>query len=248
MLKKTLKYTLLPFFFTITFLWFTGCGKEEANTKNHLPKAEFEVNTDQGEEDNYRGNVNTVFHFDAGMVKDVEDPTELLEVRWDFTNNGVYDTEYSTDKTAIYQYTETGLYFPVLKVKDTKGMVDSIKKIIVVVRDLANQPPDKPKYISPLDWQKWIGPAHVFKWSCTDHEHDTLIFDLWLGTRKSDLTLFKEEIKTTKSQENGKTVYSATIPGLKYDQDYFWKIYARDNAGNYTPGDIWKFTTGQPTE
>lgn len=249
MLKKTFKYTL-PFLYAITFLFSTGCTKDETNKKNHLPIPAFEVSTELDDEDEntYRGDVNTIFRFDAGMVKDKEDPTELLEVKWDFTNNGVYDTEYSTDKTAIYQYTETGLYFPVLKVRDTKGMYDSIKKMIVVVNDLNNQPPDKPEYISPLDWAKWIGPDHVFKWSCSDVDDDDLIFDLWLGTRKSNIALHIEAIATTKTFENGKTVYSATIPGMEFSQDYFWRIYARDNNGNYTPGDIWKFTTGQAPE
>ena len=247
MFKKTLKYTLLPFFYTLTFLFFTGCAKDETNKKNHLPKAAFEVKADLGDEEAYRGTLNTVFHFDASMVKDEEDPTELLEVTWDFTNDGVYNTEYSTDKTTTYQYTETGLYFPVLKVRDTKGMVDSIKKMLVVVQDLDNQPPDKPVYISPLDWQKWIDPTNVFKWSGTDPENDELIFDLWLGTRKSNLTLKVSDIDTFETINN-KKIFITTVPGLEHNQDYFWKIYARDAAGNYTPGDIWKFTTSQAPE
>ena len=236
MLKQTLKYTLLPFFYSLTFLLFTGCGKEETNTMNHLPVADFVV-------DAYRGDVNTVFNFDAGMVSDVEDPVELLEIRWNFTNSGEYDTEYDTIKTASHQYAQTGLYFPLLKVRDTKGMIDSTTKMVVVVHNLDNQPPNKPRYITPVDWQNWIDPAHVFKWSCTDPESDTLSFDFWLGTRETNLVLWSENIVTTEAIENGKVVYSTTLSGLKFNRDYYWQVYAHDPNGNYTPGDIWKFTT-----
>lgn len=236
MLKLILKHALLPFSYTMMFLCIAGCVKDEGNSLNHLPVAKFEV-------DSYRGDVNTVFYFDAGMVSDEEDPVEQLEIRWDWTNNGVYDTEYSTTKTATHQYTQAGQYFPLLKVRDTKGMVDSITKMVVVVRDLDNQPPNKPKYISPDDWQTWIDPTHIFKWSCTDPDDDELMFDVWLGTRATRLTLFSKDIETNKIIENGKATYTATFKNLALNQDYFWRIYAHDEAGNYTGGDIWKFTT-----
>ena len=241
MLKQTLKYTFLPLLYTLTFLLFTGCGKEETNTMNHLPVAEFEV-------DSYRGDINTVFHFNASMVSDEEDAAELLEIKWNFTNRGAYDTEYDTIKTITHQYSEAGLYFPLLKVRDTKGMVDSIRKMVVVVHDLDNQPPNKPRYITPTDWQVWTDPTQAFKWSCTDPESDTLSFDFWLGTRENNLFLLVRNIETTEAMENGKVVYSATIEDLLFNQDYYWQIYAHDPAGNYTPGDIWKFTTSPPKE
>ena len=230
MLKHKFKYTLLPFFYTITLLFFASCGKEETNTKNHLPVATFEANT-------YRGDVNTVFQFDASMVRDEEDPVELLEIKWNWSNDANYDTEYSTTKTASHQYSEIGLYFPTVKVRDTKGMIDSLKKMVVVVLDLNNQPPDKPQYISPEDWSKYIQPTNVFKWSCTDPESDSLTFDLWLGERETILLPVKRNIST----------FETTLEDiLEYKKGYFWQIYARDVAGNYTAGDIWRFTTAEP--
>lgn len=239
MLKQKFKYTLILFFFALTFIIFTGCGKEEKNTMNHLPVPIFEVDT-------YRGDVNTVFHFDATMVSDEEDPVEVLEIRWNWTDRNGYDTEFSTTKTATHQYAETGLYFPVLQVRDTKGMVDSIKRMVVVVRDLNNQPPNKPRYISPTDWQIYTDPTHIFKWSCTDPENDELKFDIWMGARETSLWPWSINIETTEAIENGKVVYSATLQGMQFNQDYYWQVYAHDTAGNYTQGDIWKFTTRPP--
>lgn len=236
MFKKALKYTPLPFFFILTLLLYTGCVKEETNSQNHLPKATYEVDT-------YRGDVSTVFQFDASMVSDEEDAVELLEIRWDWNNNGVYDTEYSTTKMITHQYTEAGLYFPLLKVRDTKGMIDSIKKMVVVVFDIENLPPRNPNYISPVNWQEYTAPKHVFKWTCTDPDDEELSFDFWLGSRASNLSLLIENIETEETIANNKVVYSATIPGLQFNQDYYWQIYAHDAAGNYTAGEIWKFTT-----
>lgn len=228
MLKHIFKFSLLPFFCALTFIFFASCGKEETNTKNHLPVAAFEVDT-------YRGDVNTVFQFDGTMVSDEEDAVDLLEVKWSWVNGVVYNTEYSTTKTASHQYSEIGLYFPVMKVRDTKGMVDSIKKMVVVVLDLNNQPPNKPQYIAPEEWGKYVQPTNVFKWSCTDPENDSLTFDLWLGDRETNLLPVKRNISTLET----------TLDILEYNKSYFWQIYARDVAGNYTAGDIWFFTTAE---
>jgi len=44
------------------------------------------------------GQIGTVFSFDASSSTDPEDATELLEVRWDWENDGIWDTEYRTIK------------------------------------------------------------------------------------------------------------------------------------------------------
>ncbi len=235
MLKQTFKYLQVSTFFILTLFLFAQCKKDETNSKNHLPVAAYEVNT-------YRGDVNTVFQFDGSMVSDEEDPVEQLEIRWGWQNNGTYNTEYSTTKTITHQYSQSGLYFPVLKVRDTKGMVDSIKKMVVVVLDLNNQPPNDPINISPPDWQSWMDPSVIFKWKCTDPEGDDLTFDLWLGETETTIKSVQTGVTNFEIVNNIK-VYSTTITGLKLNQTYFWRVYARDPAGNYTPGHIWRFST-----
>lgn len=241
MLKQTFKYLQVPIFFMLTLFLFSQCKKDETNSKNHLPVAKFKVVTDMGNIDTCRGDVNTFFRFDASMVSDVEDPPELLEVCWDLTNSGNYSL-YDTAKTITHQYTQSGLYFPVLKVKDTKGMVDSIKKMVVVVLDLSNQPPNDPINISPPDWQSWMEPSVIFKWKCTDPEGDDLTFDLWLGETETTIKSVQTGITNFEITNNIK-VYSATVTGLKLNQTYFWRVFARDLAGNYTPGHTWRFST-----
>ncbi len=48
------------------------------------------------------GSVLTDFHFDASGCSDDQDPPEVLQVRWDWTADGVWDTEWTSQKTAIH--------------------------------------------------------------------------------------------------------------------------------------------------
>lgn len=216
-------------------LVFSSCIKEENNTFNYLPEARYTVNPS-------RGDSNTQFFFDASGVTDAEDPVSSLEICWDWDNDGVYDTEFTTEKTSIHQYNSTGVYFPLMLVRDTKGMKDSIRHMIVVVSDLSNQPPSMPSYITPPNWQSWMEPEVIFKWTCSDPENDEITFDLWTG--RSAEAMFPAATGITEfSMENGQKVYQTTRAGFELKKTYYWQIYAKDVAGNYTAGPVWRFTT-----
>jgi hypothetical protein len=47
-----------------------------------------------------------VFNFDASGVLDGEDPAASLQVRWDFDDDGAWDTVYSTTKAASWDYAQ----------------------------------------------------------------------------------------------------------------------------------------------
>lgn len=216
-------------------LVFSSCIKEENNTFNYLPEARYTVNPS-------RGDSNTQFFFDASGVSDAEDPVSSLEICWDWDNDGVYDTEFTTEKTSIHQYNSTGVYFPLMLVRDTKGMKDSIRHMIVVVSDLSNQPPSMPSYITPPNWQSWMEPEVIFKWTCSDPENDEITFDLYTG--RSAEAMFPAATGITEfSMENGQKVYQTTRAGFELKKTYYWQIYAKDVAGNYTAGPVWRFTT-----
>ncbi|MBW6490556.1 MAG: hypothetical protein K0B15_05100 [Lentimicrobium sp.] len=220
----------------ISFLIMTGCNKDEHNTENHLPVAAFEV-------DAYRGDVNTVFQFDGSKVSDFEDSDESLEIRWDWNNDGIYDTEFSTVKIVAYQYSQTGLYFPLLQVRDSKGMADSIRKMVVVVNDINNQTPEVPYVVFPEDWQVWIDTTIYFKWKCAgDPENDPLTFDIWIGNSEDNLQP-EDNITVNTEIFNNEQVYVTHLSGFDYETTYFWQIYVKDPNGNYTPGPVWRFKT-----
>ena len=61
-------------------------------TCNTAPTAAFSVSPGSG-------TTSTVFTFDASSSSDTEDPTSALSFRWDWENNGIYDTPWSTSAT-----------------------------------------------------------------------------------------------------------------------------------------------------
>ena len=68
------------------------------------------------------GNLTTEFYFDAGAVRDDEDFYNVLEVRYDFDSDGVYDTDYSMTKTASHFYGVAGDFTITMQVKDSGGL------------------------------------------------------------------------------------------------------------------------------
>jgi|GEM_PF-668606 len=229
---RTLRFTAI---ILAGFLVSPSCTKESPNTENHLPKAKFTLTPD-------RGAITTVFNFNADSVSDFEDPSSLLEVRWDWNHDKIFDTEFTTEKSATHAYNAVGVYFPLMEVRDTKGMTDTVKNLVVVVSDTNNRPPDEPIYITPPEWQTWMDQTIIFKWTCNDFDNDPVQFDIWIGTSREFLSIWQGGI-TDFNLVDGVKQFEITLAGFKFNCDYYWQIGARDPAGNYTMGKIWKFTT-----
>lgn len=222
-------------FILAAIIIFSGCGKDDDNTKNHVPKAVFSFTPQRAE-------ANVPIQFDASSVSDIEDESGSLEVQWSWTGNNVF-TPYSTGKTAVYNYTEEGIYFPELVVKDTKGMTDTTYAMVVIVYDTTNKPPSIPLLVSPPEWESWMEPTIIFKWkSGIDPEGDSLSFDLWIGKSLSTMKLHRPDIDYY-TMIAGEKVYETTETGFQFEQDYYWQVAAKDPNGNYTLGHTWKFTT-----
>jgi uncharacterized protein (TIGR02145 family) len=92
---------------------------------NTAPIASFTV-------DPASGTTDTVFDVDASASTDNEDPTSVLQVRWDWENDGTYDTGWTTTKTASHQYSTAGTKTIKLEVKDTGGLTDTETKQVTI--------------------------------------------------------------------------------------------------------------------
>jgi PKD repeat protein len=96
----------------------TGCGNKKTTAPvGDSPAASFTV-------DPTSGTTSTVFEFDASGSTDAEDPVSALQVRWDWENDGTWDTDYSTTKTANHVYATAGTKTVKLEVRDTSGLTD----------------------------------------------------------------------------------------------------------------------------
>ncbi|MFQ6013555.1 MAG: fibronectin type III domain-containing protein, partial [Thermoplasmata archaeon] len=78
------------------------------------------------------GNSATTFMADASSSLDAEDPPEALEFRWDWEDDGTWDTMWTDQPTAGHQYASPGIYTIRLGVKDLGGLTDEATRQVVV--------------------------------------------------------------------------------------------------------------------
>ena len=92
---------------------------------NTPPKADFTITPSVG-------TVETLFLFDASISSDLEDQVEELQVRWDWDNDDVWDTDYTTEKTATRKFAQPGTYIVKVQVKDTGGLIAQKARLVTV--------------------------------------------------------------------------------------------------------------------
>lgn len=122
---KSLKKELISLcIIAVLSLLFYSC-KDNNGSDDDTPIAIFTVTPESG-------NLSTIFAFDASGCTDNNDNTTLLQIRWDWENDGTWDTEFSNTKTANHQFTEAGTYTVNMEVKNTKNKTDSFSLDIIV--------------------------------------------------------------------------------------------------------------------
>ena len=82
-----------------------------------------------------RGNVNTNYFFRSLYHStDIEDFAHELKARWDFDNDGIWDTDFSKDYNEFFhKYPSAGTYFSRVEVMDKEGLtgISVVKQVIV---------------------------------------------------------------------------------------------------------------------
>jgi len=87
------------------------------NPGNTRPNAVFSITPASG-------SIDTVFVLDASGSFDAEDPATSLEARWDWQNDGTWDTEFSSDLITEHQYISAGVKTVKVRVRDSGGLSD----------------------------------------------------------------------------------------------------------------------------
>ncbi|RLD79504.1 MAG: hypothetical protein DRJ15_09260 [Bacteroidetes bacterium] len=205
----------------------TSCKKDEGDDTpvNNAPVASFTV--DPGS-----GNTQTAFNLDASGSTDQETPANELLVRWDGNDDGTWETEFTTVKTATVTYDTEGTYTIRLQVKDGGGLTSATTQQVTVTAN-GNEAPDAPANPNPEDGGTDIIIIVQLQWTGSDPEADPLTFDVYFGTSQ-DPPLVSE----------GKTENSYDPGTLAYETTYYWKITAHDDHDNSSTGPLWSFTTG----
>jgi len=76
--------------------------------------------------------VATIFLFNAAGSSDLYTPQDELQYRWDWQNDGTWDTPFMTDSTFYYKYANTGIYRVMLEVKNNFSITDTTSRKIYV--------------------------------------------------------------------------------------------------------------------
>jgi len=85
---------------------------------NLPPTARFTVDPATG------GTTNDQFRLDASASTDAQDPLGALRFRWDFQDDGIWDTPWSTTPVVTKRYPTPGRYSARLQLRDTLGLLD----------------------------------------------------------------------------------------------------------------------------
>jgi len=78
------------------------------------------------------GNTRTAYSFDASSCYDQVDAGQELKVRWDWEGDGVWDTDWTTTKTANHKYDQSGVYNVSVEVMNSFGITDVYRIQITV--------------------------------------------------------------------------------------------------------------------
>ncbi len=101
------------------------CVKDDSPVINTAPTASFDISPPSGP-------TTTNFILDASSCSDLQDPIGNLQVQWDWTNDGAWDTDYTTTKSTTHQYSTAGAYTVKLRVKDTGELTNTTTKQVIV--------------------------------------------------------------------------------------------------------------------
>jgi PKD repeat protein len=94
-------------------------------TENDPPTAAFVVAPT-------RGDTETLFEMDASGSSDAEDDPSELELRWDFEDDGTWDTDYQNARTSSHRYETGGRYTIRLEVRDSATATGTVTRQVTV--------------------------------------------------------------------------------------------------------------------
>lgn len=120
-----MKTQVLGMILLVGVLAFVSCQKEEDNT---IPIPALLVDPPEG-------TVSTTFTFDASQSYDDQDPASMLEVRWDWDADGRWDTEWTTEKVAEFNFASCCDHPVKMEIRDSEGWSNITRATVKVYSD-----------------------------------------------------------------------------------------------------------------
>ncbi|MCX6223237.1 MAG: PKD domain-containing protein [Bacteroidia bacterium] len=212
------RYTLLISCLAACVIFWQSCSKE-----NQPPVARFSITP-------VTGNDKTTFEMDGSATDDPNDDAGLLLVTWDWEGDGVFDTQYASQKIVSHKYSKFGDYNVTMVAKDPRGLSDTL--VVPLVVSSSNLPPEVPFNPEPTEGEVILRVNPWMKWGSSDPDGDRMSFTCYFGkTNPPAQFIAKQSVATFN-------------PGkLEYGTTYYWRIKVQDNKGNTTEGPVWSFST-----
>lgn len=177
------------------------------------------------------GTVNaTAFSVDASASADALTPQAGLQVRWDWEDDGAWDTSYSTIKTNSHVYTLSGTKTIRLEVMDLANNTEWTTKQ-VSVSDLSG-PPNTPLNQTPPDGAFALAQPILAASAFADPDPgDTHAASQWqvCGTPACVSTVWDSGSDTPATS---KAVPAAA--GLIHGTQYWWRVRYQDDTNNWS--------------
>jgi len=213
-----------------TFTTLTGGG-------NTPPSSNIAPTADAGGP--YSGYTDSVITF-SGSGSDTDGT--ITGYRWDFENDGTYDTSWSTDNTTTHTYSYAGPYTVKLQVKDDDDATGTDTATVTIINETLPGDTIKPT-ISNLTQS----PTKV----TTEDNLVTISATVTDNDRVVSVTLHYDAGDTSKdvvmNNETSNSIYSATINGPFTEGEITtYLIEAKDASGNTKQTERYPFTVVAP--
>jgi len=190
---------------------------------NTHPSADFSITPELG-------SVGASITLDASLSGDSECPLEEMYFRWDFENDGDFDTSYANSPTTVTSFAASGGYTVRLEVMDRGGFVDFATKTVEIV----NQPPYAPSNPDPADGASAVPiDTAAFDWDGGDPDPgQDVVYDVYVGGTPSP-PLYAADVSESSV---------ALAAPLEYSRFCFVEVVAKDAEGA-TASSSWYFVT-----
>ena len=169
-------------------------------------------------------NTTNIYFYDTSFDYD----GTIVSWWWDFK-----DGTYSDQQNPVHLYYTDGIFNVTLTVTDNDGSTNTTQKTVVVYTPPPNQPPNVPTNPLPPNEATDVSITTNLNWTGGDPDtNDTVLYDVYFGTTNPPPKVIENQSET-----------SYDLPTLSYHTQYYWKIIAWDNHGEWTSGPIWTFLT-----
>lgn len=204
-------------------------------TKNTLPTPDFSILPKEG-------NKRTIFHFDASSTADNESQLVAMQFRWDWTSDGIWDTEFLNSPYGSYRYGEYGTYNATLEVMDGFGeRASTSREVIIKQQDSIQDPRDKQWYpITRIGAQVWMAKNLNYGTAIdpTEEQTDNQIPEKYCfqhhAGEKNTCEKYGALYQWNEAMQYSKTEGTQGVcpPGWHIPSDHDWQVLM-DNFHNY---------------